>query len=229
MKTETVTDIFFDLDHTLWDFDRNSRLAFERVFVSHCLDLKIDLFLKHYEPVNLHYWKLFRENKISQNQLRRGRLSETFNLLNLKFSIEEIDSFSRSYIEELPGNNFLFDGTIEILNYLIPKYRLHIITNGFQKVQLIKMKKSKIEKYFTTITTSDEAGVRKPHPKIFYTAISKAGISPNQSLMIGDSFEADIKGAQKIGMKTLFFNHRNEKIKNSQKFITHLEDIKRYL
>lgn len=229
MKLKSITDIFFDLDHTLWDFDRNSRHAFERVFLRHQLDLKIELFLQHYEPINHRYWKMYRENKISQTILRRGRLQETFALLNLEFSEVEIDSFAKTYIDELPGNNFLLEGTMEILDHLIPRYRLHIITNGFKDVQLLKIKKSNLDTYFTTITTSDEVGVKKPHPDIFYSAIQKAKIDPKNSIMIGDSFEADIEGAQQVGMNTLFFNHREEPVSSSERIIKQLKEIKNYL
>lgn len=229
MKLNSITDIFFDWDHTLWDFDRNSRHAFERVFLKHQLNMEIELFLKYYEPVNLRFWKLYRENKITQTDLRRGRLSETFSLLKLNFSVAEIDAFAKTYIDELPGNNFLLEGTHEILDHLIPRYKLHIITNGFKDVQLLKIKKSNLEKYFTTLTTSDEAGVKKPHPDIFYTALEKAKMNPRNCLMIGDSFEADIEGAQHVGMKTMFFNHREEPVSNTEITIKHLKEIKNYL
>lgn len=229
MKLNSITDIFFDLDHTLWDFDRNSRHAFERVFLRHQLDLEIELFLKHYEPINHRYWKMYRENKITQTILRRGRLQETFALLKLEFRETEIDEFAKSYIEELPGDNFLLDGAYDILDHLIPRYKLHIITNGFKEVQLLKIKNSKLDKYFTTITTSDEVGVKKPHRDIFYTAIEKAKINPRNSIMIGDSFEADIEGARQVGMKTLFFNHRGEPTSGSENIIKQLKEIKNYL
>lgn len=229
MKFKTITDIFFDLDHTLWDFDRNSRYAFERVFLTHKLEVEIDAFLKYYEPINHRYWKLFRENIISQEELRRGRLLETFSLIKMNVSIDKIDALIQSYIHELPGDNHLFDGTIDILNHLQKRYRLHIITNGFKEVQLLKIKNSKLESYFSTITTSDETGVKKPHPDIFYNAINKAKATPEKSLMIGDSMEADIEGAQKVGMKTMFFNHRNEKSTLPSVCIKQLNEIKNYL
>ena len=229
MKFKTITDIFFDLDHTLWDFDRNSRYAFERVFLTHKLEVEIEEFLKHYEPINHRYWKLFRENSISQEELRRGRLLETFSLIKIDVSHDKIDALTKSYIQELPGDNHLFDGAIEILEHLQKRYRLHIITNGFKEVQLLKIKNSKLDSYFSTITTSDETGVKKPHPEIFYNAINKAKAAPEKSLMIGDSFEADIEGAQKVGMKTMFFNHRNEKMTSPSVCIKQLNEIKNYL
>jgi len=229
MNHKPLTDIFFDLDHTLWDFDRNSRSAFQRVFQIHQLPVALDVFLEYYEPINQRYWKLYREDKVTKGELRRGRLIETFDYLGMRFSLEEIDALAHSYIVELPGDNHLFDGAIEILDYLQHRYRLHIITNGFKEVQHLKLKRSRIEKFFQTITTSEEVGVKKPHPQIFEEALNRAVVSADITLMIGDSLEADVEGAYKAGMKTVFFNHRNEDSGPSDIVINQLQDIKNYL
>ena len=152
MHNSKITDIFFDLDHTLWDFDRNSGLAFERVFQKHKIEVPLNDFLKEYEPINLVYWKKYREEMVTKEELRRGRLTETFDFFKIKYSLKIIDSLANSYIEELPVDNHLFEGTVEILEYLSAKYRLHIITNGFEEVQHLKLQNSGIKKYFKTIT-----------------------------------------------------------------------------
>lgn len=229
MNRNQLTDIFFDLDHTLWDFDRNSRFAFHRVFQIHRVPLELDLFLQQYQAINHQYWKWYRDDIVTKEALRRGRLIDTFNCFNLTFTDQEIDDLAHSYIAELPGNNFLFHGAIEILSYLQHRYKLHIITNGFKEVQNIKIKNSRIDKYFATITTSDEVGVKKPHPQIFREALTRAAVSSDKALMIGDSLEADIEGAKKAGMKTVFFNHRNERDDASDIVIKQLLDIKKYL
>lgn len=229
MNRKTLTDIFFDLDHTLWDFDRNSRSAFQRVFQNHQLSLDLDAFLKHYEPINHRYWKLFREDSVTKEELRRGRLIETFDYFGIQFSMEEIDALAHSYIVELPGDNHLLEGAIEVLDYLQQRYRLHIITNGFKEVQHLKLKRSRIDKFFKTITTSEEVGVKKPNPLIFQEALNRAVVTSDKTLMIGDSLEADVEGANKAGMKTIFFNHRNEQRGPSDIVIKQLPDIKNYL
>ncbi len=229
MPNSNITDVFFDLDHTLWDFDKNSALAFERVFQKHKIDLSVTDFLKEYEPINLIYWKKYREEMVTKEQLRRGRLNEAFDLFNIKFPIETIDTLATCYIEELPIDNHLFVDTIEILEYLSKKYNLHIITNGFEEVQHLKLKNSDIKKYFASITTSEEVGLKKPNPVIFETALIKASTVPQKSIMIGDSFEADIVGAENVGMHTLFFNYRNEIVAETYIAINKLSEIKRYL
>lgn len=229
MYNSDITDVFFDLDHTLWDFDRNSGLAFQRVFQRHKIELPLSDFLREYEPINLAYWKEYREERITKEELRRGRLTETFDIFKLKYPLAFIDSLSTCYIEELPGDNHLFKGTVEILDYLSEKYQLHIITNGFAEVQDLKLRNSGIKEYFRSITTSEDLGLKKPHPSVFNTAMRKASTVPQRSIMIGDSFEADIVGAQNAGMHTLFFNYRKEKVLPIFSFVNELLEIKQYL
>ena len=229
MLNNEITDVFFDLDHTLWDFDRNSGLAFERVFKKHKIELPLTDFLKVYEPINFAYWKKYREDIVTKEELRRGRLMETFGNFRMKFPTETIDLLAQCYIEELPLDNHLFLGAVEILEYLSIKYKLHIITNGFEEVQHLKLQNSGIKKYFSTVTTSEEVGLKKPHPVIFETALSKALAGSKNSIMIGDSLEADIVGAQNVGMHTLFFNYRNEIITAPHFTITELSEIKNHL
>jgi putative hydrolase of the HAD superfamily len=229
MSKDGIKHVFFDLDHTLWDFDRNSSLAFKRVFLKHKIDLEIATFVNVYEPINFDYWKLYREERVSKEDLRRGRLIDTFSSLNMKFPMSEIDAMSVTYIDELPIDNHLFDGTIEILEYLQRKYRLHIITNGFQEVQHLKLKNSGISEFFVTVTSSEEVGVKKPNPLVFQKALDKAKAFPKQSIMIGDTFEADILGAEAVGMKTLFYNYRKEEIPERYPLVNHLLEIKSHL
>ena len=228
-KKLIVKDIFFDLDHTLWDFDKNSMLAFKRVFKKFKITIEFDAFLKIYEPINVEYWKKYREDKVSKENLRRGRLIDSFNFFDLIYTTEKIDEIADAYIQELPFDNHLFEGALEILDYLILKYKLHIITNGFEEVQHKKLKNSGIYHYFSTVTTSEEVGLKKQNPKVFLTALNKANSLPTQSVMIGDSLEADILGANNIGMQTIFYNYRNESISKKFKSIDSLLEIKNYL
>ena len=224
-----ITDIFFDLDHTLWDFDKNSELAFERVFTKYNVPLSVSEFIEVYNPINFNYWKLFREEKIKKQELRRKRLTDTFDIFNLSFTLKQIDAIAVAYIEEMPKDNHLFEGTIELLDYLSKKYTLHIITNGFHDVQHLKLKNSRIDNYFRTVTTSEEVGVKKPNPVIFHTAIEKAKTAASKSIMIGDTFEADILGAEGVGMQTLFYNYRNQLLPKNYRVVDQLLEIKRYL
>lgn len=223
------SDIFFDLDHTLWDFEKNSALAFETIFKKHELSLELDRFLHFYVPTNLKYWKLYREEKISQEELRYKRLKEVFDLMNQAVNDELIHLLSKEYIIYLQQFNHLYEGAEEILNYLFPKYNLHIITNGFQSVQAGKIKNANLEKYFKTITNSESAGVKKPNPMIFHYAINSAKTTVEKSVMIGDSIEADIEGALNVGLDAIFFNEFKMEVDQQIHQVFDLLSLKQYL
>ena len=221
--------IFFDLDHTLWDFDKNSALTFQKLFKRHDIPLSLEPFLGVYVPINLNYWKLYREEKIEKEVLRFSRLDDTFKALNLSISSDLIRILSDEYITYLCTFNHLFEGTLEILEYLKPKYKLHIITNGFKEVQHGKLKKSGIAPYFETVTNSEMVGVKKPNRKIFDHALNLAKADIDASLMIGDNLEADILGAKNMGMDTLCFNYHKAKIPEGIVVIKKLYELKQFL
>ncbi|CAN5172292.1 YjjG family noncanonical pyrimidine nucleotidase [soil metagenome] len=207
MKFNNIKHIYFDLDHTLWDFDKNSALTFEVIFKDQKIEVDLEEFLLAYTPINENYWKLYRDNKISKENLRTGRLKDCFEQLNFPVDLPVIDILSNKYIEFLPGFNNLLEHTREILEYLYPKYSLHIITNGFEEVQTSKLNNSNIASFFKTVTTSEEAGVKKPHEDIFKMALQKSKADKSNSIMIGDSFEADIIGATNFGLPAIFFDY----------------------
>lgn len=229
MKFNNIKNVFFDLDHTLWDFDKNSALAFEVIFKEERLDISLSEFLEAYLPINENYWKLYRENQISKEHLRTGRLKDCFEILKYDISPVVIENLSNNYIRFLPTFNNLLEDTQEVLEYLHPKYNLHIITNGFQEIQQSKLINSRILTYFSTITTSEEAGVKKPHIKIFETAFNKSQALPETSVMVGDSYEADILGAINAGMSSVFFDYYRKKEKLKTPHIQTLKELKSFL
>ncbi|MEN8788088.1 MAG: YjjG family noncanonical pyrimidine nucleotidase [Flavobacteriaceae bacterium] len=229
MFNSVVTDVFFDLDHTLWDFEKNSRLTFLKIFESNGIDQDIDDFLTIYVPLNLQYWKLYREERITKKALRYERLKKAFDAVDYEVDDPMINLLSEQYIEHLSSFNHLIPNAVEILDYLKPKYRLHIITNGFQEIQEKKLKKSNILNYFDQVVNSEMAGVKKPDPGIFKLALKMANTKADQSMMIGDNIEADILGARAVGLNTLHFNVHNEPIHDYAKIIHDLGEIKSYL
>lgn len=203
-----IEHIFFDLDHTLWDFDRNSALTFAHIFQRNKIQIPIADFLVVYQPINLQYWKYYREGQVTKEQLRYGRLKKSFDQLAVHIDKYLIDKLSEEYIDNLTNTNYLFEGVIEVLECYSKRFELHIITNGFKEVQHQKMLKSGIAPYFNSVTTSECAGVKKPNSRIFYHALNTANASVANSIMIGDNYEADILGAQNIGMKAILLDHR---------------------
>ncbi|WP_166921648.1 YjjG family noncanonical pyrimidine nucleotidase [Flavobacterium poyangense] len=225
----TITDIFFDLDHTLWDFDKNSEMTFDRIFKEKFLSINTADFIDKYVPINQACWKLYQHDKITHQELRYNRLKFSFDALNYKISDEDIDLIANDYIELLTENNHLFDGAIEVLEYLKPKYKLHIITNGFAQVQEKKINNAALGGYFSTITNSELAGVKKPNSVIFDYALNLAQTSKENSIMIGDDLDADINGALNAGLDAIFFNDKMIEAPTNFKQVNHLLELKKYL
>lgn len=225
-----ITDVFFDLDHTLWDFEKNSALTFAKILKDNHVPVDYSKFVENYVPINHEYWELFREEKITKEELRYGRLQKTFESLGVAVEQSLIEILAEEYLAVLPKNNHLFQGAFEILEYLQSKYNLHIITNGFQDVQNHKIKNSNLTPFFKTITNSESAGVKKPNPGIFEFALQQAKTTKEQSVMIGDCIDADVKGALNFGMDAILFSQNNTlTIDENIKKIHHLLDLKSYL
>jgi len=229
MYSDSIKHVFFDLDHTLWDFDRNSLLAYEKIFEELGISVSVSDFLTVYAPINQKYWKLYREEQVDSISLRRGRLQETFKAFDVFFSLDKIDLIADLYIDYLPNNSYLLDGAMELLAYLAPKYQLHIITNGFREVQAKKLERARIAHFFETVTDSEAVGVKKPNQLIFEHALKAANACLNESLMIGDNFEADILGADAMGLKTICYNYHKDDIPKVFLQVSDLSTIKRYL
>ena len=224
-----ITDVYFDLDHTLWDFEKNSALAMETILKKHQIEVDLTDFLNHYVPINLQYWDWYRNEKISQAELRVGRLKDTFGLLNYAINDDKILLLSDEYVHYLPTFSYLYEGAIDVLKYLKTKYRLHIITNGFQNVQDGKLKNSGIDIYFETITNSETAGAKKPNPKIFEHSLSLCNVNKQNAIMIGDCLDADVGGALNFGMDAIFFNEHFVKTPEKIKQVNYLIELKKYL
>lgn len=225
-----ILDVFFDLDHTLWDFEKNSALTFEKILQKNQIPVNHVEFVKQYSPINYRYWDLFRDDKISQNEMRFGRLRDTFEILNLKVEQDVLEILAEEYIQFLPENNHLFEGTFELLDYLKPKYNLHIITNGVHDLQNYKLNNSNLTPYFKTITNSESAGVKKPNPMIYEFALRQANANRETSIMIGDCIHADVLGAMNCGIDAILFNEVPQIVADkSIRQINHLLDLKKYL
>lgn len=206
--------LFFDLDHTLWDYDKNSTEALSDLFEKYELeaagDITLDHFLKTFEKVNTKLWNNYNKGHIGRDYIRENRfvqILETFGIKDENMS----NYMSEEYLNLCPQKTHLFPYTLEVLNYLKERYRLFILTNGFNDVQHIKITNSKLDTFFEGMITSDSSGHRKPSKEIFDYAMLQAKTKNHQSLMIGDNLTTDIKGAQTAEIDTVFFNpHKNK-------------------
>ena len=170
-----------------------------------------------YHPLNEELWVLYRADKITKDELNRTRFMKPLEHYGIH-DIELADHLSEDYVYWSPRIVRLVPGTMELLDYLRPKYHLHLITNGFQEVQHTKLNGSGLEPYFETLTVSEEVGVKKPNPEIFHYALRKAGAIAEESIMIGDEMAVDIDGARAAGMDTVMFNPKREIIEGNRTF-----------
>lgn len=201
--------IFFDLDHTLWDFEKNSEEVLHELFALYSFS-RLQLFTIHelvnkFTEVNNILWHYFNRGDIDKNELRTTR----FRIILSSLGVSDADipeSIGEKYLELCPQKSNVMPYTIDVLEYLKSKYRLHIITNGFEDVQHIKLRSSKLITYFDIIMTSDLAGCQKPEKKIFEQAMAYVQAKPEECMMIGDNPETDILGALNVAMDAVYYN-----------------------
>ncbi|WP_345948709.1 YjjG family noncanonical pyrimidine nucleotidase [Mucilaginibacter sp. PAMB04274] len=203
------THLFFDLDHTIWDFDRNAEETLHELYELHGLHAlgvasKV-AFIETYTRNNHQLWADYHLGKITKDALRQLRFNKTFSDLGMHPDLIPA-GFEDAYVQLCPTKTNLFPHAHETLTYLHSKYKLHLITNGFRESQDVKLKGSGLAKYFQHIIISEEVGFNKPHQAIFEHALNLAGATKEESIMIGDSLEADIYGALNFGMDAIYFN-----------------------
>jgi len=221
--------IFFDLDHTIWDFDRNAEETLNELYHTYKLN-EIGLnscadFILKYTENNHQLWADYHLGKITKDFLRAERFSKTF--IELGIHPDAVPhQFEDDYVSISPTKTNLFEAAEDVLAYLKQKYTLHIISNGFKETTLTKMNLSNLNPYFENVIISEDVGVNKPNPIIFEYALDKAKASKEESIMIGDSLEADIYGALNFGMEAIFFNPlEKDKPADVKNQITHLKEL----
>ncbi len=201
--------LFFDLDHTLWDFDRNSAESIAEIFETFRLaDAGIpsaEEFSRHFIAINRRLWADYDKNLLTHSYIRENRFPMVFDALGVTDSTIA-PNLNAEYLRLLPRKPHLLASARELLEYLRGRYTMHIITNGFAELQAVKMDSAEIAHYFTHVVTSENANAKKPEPAVFQYALAISGASVSESLMIGDNYEADILGAKGVGLDTIFYN-----------------------
>ncbi len=226
--------LFFDLDHTLWDFEQNAHDCLIEIYDHFDLAAigveDVEAFCQRFSEANHHYWALLEQKIITADALRRGRFKTAFANLGIEiteaFGLEMNDFF----LKALPHKKALIEGAIEVLDYLKPRYPLHILSNGYEALQIQKMESSGIAHYFEAVITFDKAKALKPDKAIFDYAIDATKATASNSLMIGDNYEADIKGAINATFSTVFYNPAGQKTVEKPTFdILKLVEMKSFL
>jgi putative hydrolase of the HAD superfamily len=204
--------LFFDLDRTLWDFDKNSKNALIELFETLQLNQHIPNFEDFhgiYKHHNQSLWRDYALQKTTREHLRDARFIRTLEQFNI-FNHELAIRLSNGYIELSPRQTHLHEHAVETLTSLKKSgYNMHIITNGFQEVQFTKMEHAGLKPFFKHVICSEEIGKNKPSPDIFHFALQKANTTPENSVMIGDDFEADIIGSLNVGMHAVHYNPKS--------------------
>ncbi len=221
--------LFFDLDHTLWDFDRNSAECIAELFDTFRLaDAGIasaDEFSRHFIAINRKLWSDYDKNLIEHSYIRQHRFPMVFNALGIDESAVHAD-LNTEYLRLLPQKPHLLDSARELLDYLNGRYTMHIITNGFAEIQSVKMDSARIAHYFTHVVTSENASAKKPDPIVFQYAMEISGTTAAESLMIGDNYEADILGAKGVGLDTVFYNPQCQRVDDPPTYdIRHWDEL----
>ncbi len=201
--------IFFDLDRTIWDFDASADDSFNRMYNKYGLGKlgvpSLKILREHYEKHNDLLWSWYRKGEILKEVLNIRRFEMTLADFGIHDQAITI-GMSEDYVLVNTEKSFLFPSAIESLEYLASKYPMHLVTNGFQEVQEQKFNIARLDRFFKSVTTSEEAGIKKPEPGIFHYAFKKAACSPDESIYIGDDMEVDVFGARNVGMDQVYFN-----------------------
>jgi putative hydrolase of the HAD superfamily len=222
--------LFFDLDHTLWDFDTNAELTLREVYAAFELENKLGAvfpdFYRKYLVHNKTLWDRYHKGFITSEELKWKRMWRT--LLDFKIADEPLSrEMSQRFLDILPTKKEVFPYTREILDYLHQKeYKLHLITNGFETTQWSKLRHSGLDKYFIQVITSESSNSVKPNKEIFDYALQKTGALLKESIMLGDNLDADIGGAINAGWDSVFVNH--EKVETTLKptyIVNHLKEL----
>lgn len=222
--------LFFDLDHTLWDFDANAKETLADLYSIFDLTSRTKIAFEDFYPKYLYHneilWDRYHKGLISSDDLKWKRMWRT--MLDFKVADEPLaKEMSGKFLDILPTKKLLFPHTLEILTYLKEKqYDLHLITNGFEKTQWSKLTNSGLTGFFTHVITSEGSNSLKPKKEIFDFAMDKAKATIKESIMIGDNLDADIQGAMNAGMDTIFVNHINAACGIRPTYtITHLQQL----
>ena len=219
--------LFFDLDHTLWDFEKNSENTWRKLYDEYNLPTlgitDFDAFFATYNVHNDRLWERFRNRFIKREELRWKRVWLT--LLDFKIPDSKLaHELSTAYLEILPTQQALMPFAKEILEHCKGRYELHLITNGFEMTQRQKLQYAGIGSYFKELITSEKSGSMKPHGEIFDFALRCTGAQCAESLMIGDAIDIDILGAINAGWDQVYYNPA--RLKHARKPTYEIADLK---
>jgi putative hydrolase of the HAD superfamily len=201
--------LFFDLDLTLWDLDKNSSETLSELFielgVKEKYNIDFPVFFETYKHHNEMLWDQYRKGIVEKEELRILRFQMTLRQFGIEDNVIATE-MGHGYVARSPLKTNLVPFAKEVLGFLKQKYNLHIITNGFEEVQMVKLENSGIRQYFEQVITYESSGYKKPDKRIFHYSLYRAKAKSKKSIMIGDHLEIDILGAKNAGLDQIYFN-----------------------
>ena len=203
--------LFLDLDNTVYDFSASSREAYHEVYQALDYDRffpSFDVYISVYESRNAELWTLYNAGRITRDELNAQRYLHPLRVAGVADAERISQAFFRRAMEVLPTKGILVPHALEALDYLRPRYRLFILSNGFTELQTRKMQSAGIDGYFDGVVLSEDVGINKPDRRLFDHALRVADIPASEALMIGDDFAVDIVGARSAGWDQMYFNPR---------------------
>ena len=214
--------VFIDLDDTLWDFHANAKSSLQEIYVERNLGQYFDSFDQYfnlYAKRNIELWEMYGKGTISKEALTLERFQHPLIQVGIDNAALAKD-IGEQYLGLLPTRTMLVPFAKELLDYLYPKYPLTIVSNGFVEVQYKKLHSCHIEQYFAHVVLSEVAEALKPDKRIFEYAMRLNNATASETIMIGDSYEADIKGAQNADIDQIYY-HPNQKPEDKEKQATY--------
>lgn len=205
----SVKWVFLDLDNTLWDFDGNANEALKELYKRHHLhlhtDYHVDQFVALYQDVNAAYWKRYEKGEVSKEVLRSARFTDTFDLMGIPAAIQPADVW-QEYLDICPIMTRLMPNALEALQLLSQRFKLALLTNGFEVTQRIKIEASGIGEYIDFMVTSEALGVAKPNRDFFNHAMAKAGCKSDEVVYLGDTWDTDVEGGMGAELLTYWYH-----------------------
>jgi putative hydrolase of the HAD superfamily len=222
-----IKHLFFDLDHTLWDFERNAEECIREIFEEHAYKIPkkviFEEFYKAFSVSNQSMWAQLDAKEITHEYLRTHRFKNSFEKIGVEIDLDLSNQFDAFFLEKLPQKGYLIEGSLALLESLKDQYALHMITNGYLQIQTQKMKNAGILHFFEHVVTYDVANSRKPEKAMYDHALGLAKCTAAESLMIGDSYIADVQGAVNVGLKAIHFDQTG--MSNARYMIARLADL----
>lgn len=225
--------LLFDLDHTLWDHKANADDTLSDLFNKYSLGSLVpsgvDGFIDAFHKTNFELWDLYHLGEVDQPYIRTQRFRMVMKLLGVT-DFDFFQELSSDYLSYCPRRSNLMPYALEVLEYLKPRYRMSVITNGFAEIQDIKLASAGLTGYFDEVITSEQAGSLKPHAEIFNYALKKVGMSCVDCVMIGDNPTTDIQGAREVGIDQIYYDpDQNQAALSPTHRIQNLRELKELL